>query len=522
MTSLLHTHERITELLGVFAYQAKAYSASGKTDFNKVSEDVLVPLLRHIFELPDLKNLNSAVKKDFPAIDLADDEAKIAFQITATSDSQKIKDTLKTFVEKELYKKYPRLVFYIITEKKDSYPEKGFADIIQEKFEFNTDTDIIDYRDLVKRCNTFQIDVASKIKRILEANFGLSDYSVFNETQKERSESVSLNLIELFFPKQLYIADLVIDRDEIVKSSLGALRMDDPTRTIIRNYILEQLKLDFFSGWHLYRNQLITFHDPHNDDSFLLKIIDKGTIESISAESFYTVNNVVDVNRENVFKTLLRKTLQEQLYQQHVEWQYDEGLFIFVENGNERKEFKTVNRKTDDGIVKENLTVYRRHESWRGEKESHRAVLEIFMKTEKTDEPWYFKHRAFEAKVKKIENKWFLLILPEWFFSFDGFIKSDFHADDLKWLKRKANTEMVLNDFRFIHYFLENKGNNLLQDRKTKRFLKFGNHVSFENAPFLYDEAWNPPEEKKKKKKTNETETNETSDDAPQANLFEL
>ncbi len=165
MSNLLHTHERITELLGVFAYQAKAYSASGKTDFNKVSEDVLVSLFRQIFNFPDLKNLNSAVKKDFPAIDLADDEAKIAFQITATSDSQKIKDTLKTFVEKELYKKYPRLVFYIISEKKDLYPEKTFADIIQGKFKFNIDIDIIDYKDLVKHCNTFQIDKASKIKR---------------------------------------------------------------------------------------------------------------------------------------------------------------------------------------------------------------------------------------------------------------------------------------------------------------------------------------------------------------------
>ena len=521
MSNLLHTHERITELFGVFAYQAKAYSASGKTDFNKVSEDVLVPLFRQIFNFSDLKNLNSTVKKDFPAIDLADDEAKIAFQITATSDSQKIKDTLKTFVEKELYKKYPRLVFYIITERKDSYPEKTFTDLIQGNFEFNTNTDIIDYRDLVKLCNTFQINEASKIKRILEANFGLSDYSVFNETQKERNESVTLNLIELFFPKELYIADLVIDRDEIVKNSLGALKMNDPTRTIIRNYILEQLKLDFFSGWHLYRNQVITFHDLHNEDSFLSKIIDKGTIEAISTESFFTINKKVEVDRENVFKTLLRKTLQEQLYQQQVEWQYDEGLFIFIENGNEKKGYKTINRKTDDGIVKENLTVFRRYESWIGEKESSRAVLEIFMKTEEPDVAWYFKHRAFEAKVKKIENKWFLLVLPEWFFSFDGFNKSNFHADDLKWLKRKTTTEMVFNDFRFIHYFLENKGNNLLQDKKSKRFLKFGNYVCFENAPFLYDEAWNPPEEKKKKK-VDDTETTEVLEGSTQANLFEL
>jgi hypothetical protein len=521
MSNLLHIHERITELLGVFAYQAKAYSASGKTDFNKVSEDVLVPLFKQIFDLPNLRNLNSSVKKDFPAIDLADDESKIAFQITATSDSQKIKDTLKTFVEKELYNNYPRLIFYIISEKKDSYPEKSFADIIQGKFEFNIDTDIIDFRDLVRLCNSFQIDVASKIKRILEANFGLSDYSVFNEAQKERCEDVTLNLIDLYFPKDLYIANLDIDRDELVKNSMGALRMNDPTRTIIRHFILEQLKLDFYSGWHLYKNQLITFHNPYDDDSFLSKIIDKGTIESISAESFYTINKTVDVNRENVFKTLLRKTLQEQLYQQQVEWQFDEGLFIFIENGNEKKGYKTVNRKTDEGIVKENLTVYRRYESWKGEKESSRAVLEIFMKSESPDEPWYFKHHAFEAKIKKIENKWFLLVLPEWFFSFDGFTKSNFHADDLKWLKRKANTEMVFNDFRFIHYFLENKGNNLLQDKKSKRFLRFGDYVTFENAPFLYDEAWNPPEEKKKKKKADDTESDETSVDTLQANLFD-
>ena len=137
------------------------------------------------------------------------------------------------------------------------------------------------------------------------------------------------------------------------------------------------------------------------------------------------------------------------------------------------------------------------------------------MKTGEPDEVWYFKHRAFEAKFKKISDKWFLLILPDWFFSFDGFNKSDFHADDLKWLKRKANTETVFNDFRFIHYFLENRGNNLLQEKNSKRFLRFGNYISFENAPFLYDEAWNPPEMKKKK-------IEETEQESTQGNLFDL
>src|SRR5215213_6999152 len=110
MSNLLYTQERITELLGVFSFQSRAFSASGKTDFNKVSEDVLVPLFKQIFNLPAIRNLNSDVKKNYPAIDLADDEAKIAFQITATSDSRKIKDTLKKFVEHELYKEYSRLI----------------------------------------------------------------------------------------------------------------------------------------------------------------------------------------------------------------------------------------------------------------------------------------------------------------------------------------------------------------------------------------------------------------------------
>lgn len=522
MSNLLHAQERIFELLGVFAYQAKAFSTAGRTDFNKVSEDVLVPLFKLIFDLPDLKNLNS-VKNNYPAIDLADDVARVAFQITATSESRKIKETLETFVEKELYKKYPRLIVYIITEKKDSYPAKAFADIIDGKFEFVPERDILDSRNLIRLCGSFQMDRASKIRRILEANFGLSDYSVFSETQTERHEPVSLNTIEMFFPKNLYVAELAIDREEIVKNSHGALSMDDPTRAIIRHYIIEQLKTDFCSGWHLYKNQLLTFHDLHEENSMFAHLIDRGTVDPIAPASFFTDGRKVDPARENVFKTLLRKTLQEQLYGQQVEWQHEENLFIFSENGNEQKAYKTVNRKTKEGIVPEEQVIYRRHESWIGEKESSRAVLEIYMKSENPEDVWYFKHRAFEAKIKHIDDRWFLLILPGWFFSYDGYHKSLYHADDLKWLKRKANTEIVFNDFRFIHYFLEKKGNNLLRASRDRRFLKFGDFVTFDNAPFLYDEAWNPPEEKKKKKTAAADSENETDQNPPsQANLFDL
>ena len=523
MINLLHTRSRITELLAISAFQAKAYSAAGHTDFNKVSEDVLVPLFRLIFNLPDLKNLNTETKKNFPAIDLADDKAGVAFQVTATSDSRKILETLKTFVEKGLYQKYPHLVFYIITEKKDSYPEKAITDAIQGKFAFDIETDILDYRNLVSLCNKFQLGISSKIKRILEANFGRGDYSVFSEKQKEPFEDVSLNIIQVTLPEKLYIANLDINREEIVQNSHGALRMDDPTRAIIRHYILEQLNIEFFSGWHLFKNQLITFHDLYDENTFLSRIIDKASIEPVKHESFYTINRQVDVNRENVFRALLRKTLQEQLYQHDVEWQYEEGLFIFMENGTEKETKKKVKRKKDGELVEEELTIFKRFERWVGEKESSRAVLEKFMKTDSPDEAWYYKHRAFEARFKHISGKWFLLILPDWFFSYDGFNKSGFHADDLKWLKRKTNTGIVFTDFRFIHFFLINQRNALLRER-NRPFLQYGNYVTFDNAHFLYDEDWNPPEEKKKKTGAEEAigteEITETKDG--QDSLFDL
>jgi hypothetical protein len=46
--------------------------------------------------------------------------------------------------------------------------------------------------------------------------------------------------------------------------------------------------------------------------------------------------------------------------------------------------------------------------------------------------------------------------------------------------------------------------------------------VKFDNAPFLYDEAWNPPEVKKKKKQEPEETSPALSSDDPQPELFGL
>ncbi|HKY30123.1 MAG TPA: SMEK domain-containing protein [Pyrinomonadaceae bacterium] len=167
--------ERIQELFAIFVTQIKGSTSMKRIDINHLSEVILVPILKETFDYSDLRNLN-AEHRNYPGIDLADDLAKVAIQVTSTPDSEKIKDTLIRFVQNELYKKYKRLIIYILTEKQGSYSGKGFDKITQGKFLFDKNRDIIDYRDLLKIISSLQLDRAQKIQHLLETNFASQDF----------------------------------------------------------------------------------------------------------------------------------------------------------------------------------------------------------------------------------------------------------------------------------------------------------------------------------------------------------
>lgn len=154
-----------------FVTEIKGEASMGRTDFNKAAETILIPLLNEIYTW-NLKNINySENNNSYPAIDLADKAAKVSIQVTATADSEKIKHTVNQFIKHEQYLEYSRLIVYILAERKSSYPDKTIQKIIQGKFNFDTRTDIWDYRDILKEVSHFQIDRALKVQKILEANF---------------------------------------------------------------------------------------------------------------------------------------------------------------------------------------------------------------------------------------------------------------------------------------------------------------------------------------------------------------
>src|SRR5689334_17962330 len=118
--NLNEIQDKINRLLTFFVTEVKGATAMKRVDINHVSEVVLVPLLSKVFSYPNLANLNQSEKANYPAIDLADRVARVAFQVTSTSNSAKVKKTLQKFVAHELYRKYDRLIIYNLAERQDS------------------------------------------------------------------------------------------------------------------------------------------------------------------------------------------------------------------------------------------------------------------------------------------------------------------------------------------------------------------------------------------------------------------
>ncbi len=170
--NLEKTLQKIRYLMSLFVTEIKAATAMQQTDINKVSENVVIPLFAEVYDYKNLKNLNFTEASNFPGIDLADETARVAFQITSTPTLDKVKHTLEKFIEYKLYEKYDRLIIYILTEKQNSYSEKEINKIIQGKFTFDTKKDIWDSRNILEKVSGLQIEQAREVEKILEVNFG--------------------------------------------------------------------------------------------------------------------------------------------------------------------------------------------------------------------------------------------------------------------------------------------------------------------------------------------------------------
>lgn len=149
-------------------------NASGKFDINKDSENLSIKILNSVYGY-DLKNANSLLSDNFPAIDLVDDKNGIVVQVTSDSSSEKIIETVKKYISKDIYKSHPKLHIYLLTNKGTYYaPTKDkLKDLTKGKVNFNIKDNILDNSTIGKAINSFtEISEIKKIEAILESEFG--------------------------------------------------------------------------------------------------------------------------------------------------------------------------------------------------------------------------------------------------------------------------------------------------------------------------------------------------------------
>lgn len=454
------------ELLGQLRHEVESASAMQAYDTHKVAEQVICGLLRELYALPNLHNLN-ADQANFPGIDLADDEARIAVQVSATADLGKVKDTLGTFLRHGLHKNYDRVIVYILTTKQASYSQSSIDAITNGQFSFSANTDVIDYRDLAERAAHASPKELLTAVNVLKAYLrgvpvGLADEDIDPPT--EPSEVLTTNLVELYFPVKLYVAQVANEIMERHKAK-RARNLRATVGEFCRNAMMPVP-----SAYVAHNGSLITFFDLTRSEHPYRHVIEDGTVEELSTQEYFQI----DEDHERVFKSLLRFALQHRLYSERVAWYNDDKLFVFLP------------RETDGDV---------RQEAWQGERHATRIVYERKYNKKDASKVWMQKHFAFSVDFHWFGSSWLMSITPTWFFSYgENFKKSGYGYDSLSWLKRNENNRTVGNHFRFLAAWLKSiDTEDLFSDTaKDDAFLSFGDCIAMKGAPFLDETLWEP------------------------------
>lgn len=119
-------------------------ASSNLNDLPVIAEDFIKGLFNIVFDL-NLENLNSS-NFNYPGIDLGDKKNKVAVQVTCTTSTKKIQDTIDSFIKYELHKNYNCLYIFTLKSKCKNYSKLNTS----EYFLFDPQKHILDFTTLYK------------------------------------------------------------------------------------------------------------------------------------------------------------------------------------------------------------------------------------------------------------------------------------------------------------------------------------------------------------------------------------
>ena len=313
----------ITDYLGTLRYQVKYRNSINLYDINIIAESFYKDLLNKIFKY-NLKNLN-AVEKNASAIDLGDEEKRIAIQVTSDSKSTKIKKSIEKFIEYKWFEKYDRLIILILTNKKKYSTEFD----TQGKFDFNIKSDVIDGEDLIKMVNEYSPKELKDIAQFLEDEL-LEKVNQRRKIQATEVETV-IDLIEFItqhkisskkrlntfvdpdhkinkrfkeyseFLKNMY-ANLFVIYNEPIEEAKNVLGIDDVNEILINTFLMD------ISNNYLNENNGDCKEALDRLTEYFAKELEKiGKKYDFMAIKFYLISEIINCN---VFPNIKEEVVQ--------------------------------------------------------------------------------------------------------------------------------------------------------------------------------------------------------------------
>jgi hypothetical protein len=445
-------------------------------DYNIHAENALIPIINTVYGL-QVSNVNSNGKRNFPAIDLADDNNRIAFQVTVTTGIEKVKNTLESFKVYELHKKYDTLYIFVLTQKQKSYSQDALKGILPADYDFDVKNHIIDFSNIREKIIDIQsLEKLAHLAKLCEHEF--SDIQIGERKKryqenflKNEPEKLFLNFLKIDFPTKLFIAELDFDEEACLNSINEYRRIRrKPIYSHFKPEALlrEAMRLNevYSTDYIIRENKIITFRNLDDTREPLRKVIDVGTIDPINTSEYFNTNESYVDN----FKHLLRQTVIDLGYSRGLEWIGSKNLLRFR---NSREMPRAVKK------------------SWKKRNQAVKTVI-FEMINKKERHVVCFRNMAFEPSFENIGEEWFMVINPTWSFTNPyGYKTSKYEASYMAGIKRQERNTSVYYQYRFWCYFF------MYPDMQSPNslFLHFEPFEPFDFSPSIEDSKWLPQKE---------------------------
>lgn len=166
--------DAVVVMLTQWVTAVKLRNAVNYTDINRLAENLVLRLLNTAYDY-NLKNLNWE-QNNYPAVDLGDHERGIAFQVTASGDFKKIKDTVEKFYAPDgPHKEFPNgLYFFFIREKAPTLSSET-KQKLKTKYGFDGDRQMLSIKELLMRMEelySMDRERFRRVKDLLEEEWG--------------------------------------------------------------------------------------------------------------------------------------------------------------------------------------------------------------------------------------------------------------------------------------------------------------------------------------------------------------